>query len=161
MCKKNDGKVVIPNTSKSTMKEVRLRGRSALQRSSFSFLSLQDERWKIYFDEPSQEIVDEFAMRFGIESIYMSMTSVAPPQNSRSVRIKCSVSCCRHFHCLSNKYIMPGVPAVMSSLLANINAFYSRAANDSHVTSLDKFAASNFGVSHCSPTAMPPNLSQC
>ncbi|XP_039269430.2 protein unc-13 homolog B-like isoform X2 [Styela clava] len=98
-----------------------------IMKSNDNKLQLPDQRgveegWKLYFKEDAQDVISEFALRYGIEPMYQAMT---------------------HFSCLSSAYQSVGARAVMAHLLANITKYF-------HVLKQEKnqknqFEASNFG----------------
>ena len=76
-----------------------------------------------FFNDTEHEIVSEFGVRYGIESIYGAMT---------------------HFSCLATKYMCPGVPTIMTQLLEHIIEFYT-STTFTQITPSKRFSSSNFG----------------
>ncbi|ESN98828.1 hypothetical protein HELRODRAFT_162287 [Helobdella robusta] len=89
----------------------------------------KSDDWKVYFDARSQEIVDEFAMRYGIESIYQTMLQ---------------------FSCLFPLCKKPNIAAVLNSLLTNIISFYAHNSSTNSITASDRLNSSNFGTTFSS-----------
>ncbi|KAM3188267.1 hypothetical protein ACTXT7_000666 [Hymenolepis weldensis] len=119
----------------------------------------EEELWRVFFDPHGQEISDEFAMRYGIENIFQAMTTKRPmiafiSTTCQAVRRRTHSHTAKaderlrdhlHFACLTTKYNCVGVPAQLSTLLANINAFYAHTSSNNSQTASERFAASNFG----------------
>lgn len=81
-----------------------------------------EQGWKVYFKPDAQDVIMEFAMRYGIEPMYQAMT---------------------HFSCLATAYQSVGIRAIMATLLFNITKFYDEMEKQGSYR--NKFEACNFG----------------
>lgn len=79
-----------------------------------------EQGWKLYFQTDAQDVINEFAMRYGIEPMYQAMT---------------------HFSCLATAYQSVGTRAAMADLLSNITKNFSEQKGNHK----NKFEAANFG----------------
>ncbi|KAL3076739.1 hypothetical protein niasHT_035980 [Heterodera trifolii] len=119
-----DDDVRLPQQQQQQQQQLKQQYQQQMAGTTNTVVNMYDTACTLYFDEYGQQIVEEFAMRYGIEPIYQAMTQ---------------------FACLCTKHMCVGVPTVLSTLLANINAHFAHATANAAVTAPERFNAIKFG----------------